>query len=99
MTDQFWVGSGVSTSLVAPVEGLTFSLNRNNIASHSTFAEVLFRLGYVGLFLFAILLSAIWNGFGPARDRLEVQAVASFMLGIFAFVDHVNISFVFCNAA
>ncbi len=78
----FGWGGGVSTSLVAPVEDLTFSLNRNNIASHSTFVEVLFRLGYVGLFLFAILLSAIWNGFGPARDRLEVQAVASFMLGI-----------------
>lgn len=79
----FWgVGSLQSTTQAAPVAYLDFTMNRKNLAGHSLYFELLYRLGFVGLFLFLGVILAIWSSFWKGRNLWEIKIAASLTIAI-----------------
>ena len=50
----FGYGTNMSTSLQAPSPNLHFLMYRDNIAAHSTYLEILFRSGFIGLIIYLL---------------------------------------------
>jgi O-antigen ligase len=82
-----WFGYGTdqTTLGVAPLMLMEFTLNRNNLGSHSLYFELLYRLGVVGLAAFVIVLFSIWTSFWAGRETWPVRVAGSFMVGAVVF--------------
>ena len=86
--ENLWFGHGTEqiTSFVAPVYGLDFSFNRENLSAHSIYYEVLYRIGIVGLFLFLLIIYKIWMRLWIARETKEVRIVGSYIIALLFFI-------------
>jgi hypothetical protein len=68
--DWLWGnGSNLNTGDLTPLAYLDFSMNRNNLASHSTIFEVVYRVGMFGLSIFFLLIFSIWSFLWNSKDK------------------------------
>ena len=65
-----------------PVAYLDFTMNRKNLSAHSLYFELIYRLGFVGLFLFLGVILAIWTSFWKGRNLWEIKIAASLTIAI-----------------
>jgi O-antigen ligase len=82
-----WLGYGTdqTTLSVAPLPILEFSLNRQNLGSHSLYFELLYRLGIAGLAGCVLVLFAIWRWFWAGRHEWTVRVAGAFLAGVMVF--------------
>ncbi|MDA9043183.1 O-antigen ligase family protein [Pseudomonadales bacterium] len=82
--DNIWwgVGSLKSTAEASPLAYLDFSMNRKNLAAHSLYFELIYRLGVVGLSLFLAIIFALWACFWKGRNFWEIKVAASVLIAI-----------------
>ena len=87
ISQQPWFGYGTDygTNIVAPLQFLEFSYNRDTLASHSTYLEVLYRLGIAGLLFFVFLISRVWALFWHGRHLWPVRVAGAFLISIIFF--------------
>jgi len=76
------VGSLNSTGQASPLAYLDFTMNRKNLAAHSLYFELIYRLGIVGLFLFLGIILALWSCFWKGRNVWEIKIAASVLIAI-----------------
>ena len=76
------VGSLKSTVQASPLQYLDFTMNRKNLAAHSLYFEVIYRLGIVGLVLFLGIILALWTGFWKGRNMWEIKIAGSLIVTI-----------------
>ena len=69
----------MSTSMQAPSPDLDFSMARTNIATHSTYFEVLFRSGAIGLSIYLLFWYKLWMAFYKYQHIYEIR-IASGMI-------------------
>jgi O-antigen ligase len=81
----FGYGTDQSTAAVGALPFLEFTFNRPNLSAHSTYYEVLYRLGLVGLAGFLIVLSFIWRCFWTGRTEWAVRIAGAFLLTMLFF--------------
>ena len=79
----FGFGSDEATGRVAPLTYLDFSMNRGNLASHSLFIEIVYRIGVVGLVFFLVCLFLLWRFFWHSRNEWGTAVSASTLLMMF----------------
>ena len=79
------VGSLKSTVQASPLQHLDFTMNRNNLAAHSLYFEIMYRWGIVGLFLFLSIILALWTGFWKGRNMWEIKIAGSLIVSILFF--------------
>jgi O-antigen ligase len=75
-------GTNMSTSLQAPSPDLDFLMPRSNIAAHSTYFEVLFRSGGIGLFIYLLLLYNLWMSFYKYQHIYEIRIASGMLVSI-----------------
>jgi O-antigen ligase len=82
-----WYGYGTdhATGMLQPLSFLHFSIPRSDLTSHSTYFEILYRLGIVGLLLFLSILFSIWRLFWSGRKQWTVRVAGSFLLSLLFF--------------
>ena len=78
-------GTDQATSALSPVPFLEFSYHRDNLAAHSTYFDILYRLGIVGLFSFVLIIFSIWRIFWNGRKLWPVRVSGSFLLALLLF--------------
>ncbi len=76
------VGSLQSTNQASPLQYIDFTMNRKNLAAHSLYFEIIYRLGIVGLFLFLGIILALWTCFWKGRNLWEIKIAASLTIAI-----------------
>lgn len=76
------VGSLKSSSQESPLQFIDFTMNRKNLAAHSLYVEIIYRLGIVGLFLFLSIIFALWTCFWKGRNLWEIKIAASLTIAI-----------------
>jgi O-antigen ligase len=72
-----------STSFIAPK--ILFPL-RENLSAHSTYLEILIRLGFVGLILYLCVLFGIWKILWQGRGENAVRVAGSFLIASLFFM-------------
>ena len=75
-------GTNMSTSLQEPSTELSFSMNRNNIATHSTYFEILYRSGVLGLSLYLIFWYQLWMSFYKYQYIYEIKIASGMIISI-----------------
>tara|TARA_R110002073_G_scaffold94388_8_gene219556 strand:+ start:3143 stop:4366 length:1224 start_codon:yes stop_codon:yes gene_type:complete len=82
-----WFGYGLeaSTHAASPVQSLDFSYHRDNLASHSTYLEIVYRLGIIGLGMFILILYSIWMSLWYGRTNWKVRVVGAYLLTLLFF--------------
>jgi len=75
-------GTNMSTSLQEPSSDLNFSMNRNNIATHSTYLEILFRSGILGLLLYLLFWYQLWMSFYKYQYIYEIKIASAMIVSI-----------------
>jgi len=78
-------GTDHATFVVSPLSYLEFSLNRDNLSAHSMYFELLYRLGFVGLLGFLLILYSIWRILWNGREQPAARVAGAFLLGIVFF--------------
>lgn len=82
---MFGYGTDHATALQSPLSFLEFTYNRNNLASHSTYFEILYRLGIFGLLSFVLIMFSMWRLFWEGRKQWTVRVAGAFLLSILFF--------------
>ena len=59
---------------------------RVNLASNSTYFELMLRLGVIGLLLYLSILASIWNLFWQGRKEWIVRVAGSFLISLLFFM-------------
>jgi len=76
--DWLWGnGSNLKTVDLSPLAYLDFSMHRDNLSSHSTIFEVIYRVGVFGLSIFFILIFSIWSFMWKSRKSNLTRIVCS----------------------
>tara|TARA_B100000767_G_C19764415_1_gene536774 strand:+ start:204 stop:1463 length:1260 start_codon:yes stop_codon:yes gene_type:complete len=78
----FGIGSLNSTTQIAPESYLSFDMHRKNLSSHSTYFELLYRLGVVGVFLFLTTMFNLWALFWKGINLWEIRIASSLIIAI-----------------
>ncbi len=78
----FGFGTECASALFAAPAGVA----RNNLASHSTYFELMLRLGVSGLILYVAILFGIWRVFWRGRKELAVKVAGSYLISTFIFM-------------
>lgn len=81
----FGYGTSQSTATVGALPFLEFTFNRPNLSAHSTYYELLYRLGLVGLAGLVLILFSIWRLFWTGRNEWAVRVAAAFLLTMLFF--------------
>jgi O-antigen ligase len=81
----FGYGTDHATFLVSPLSFLEFTLNRDNLSAHSTYFELLYRLGAVGLLGFILIMFSIWKLFWSGREHQAARVAGAFLVSILFF--------------
>ena len=66
-------GTNMSTHMQAPSPDLSFFMSRSNISAHSTYFEVLFRSGVIGLFIYLLFWYHLWMSFYKNQYIYEIK--------------------------
>lgn len=76
-------GTNMSTGLQSPStsENLIY-LSRDNISSHSTYIELLYRSGIIGLCIFLIFNYNLWMSFYSYQHIYEIRIASGLLVGI-----------------
>ena len=75
-------GTNMSTHMQAPSPDLSFFMSRSNISAHSTYFEVLFRSGVIGLFIYLLLLYSLWMSFYKYQHIYEIRIASGMLVSI-----------------
>ncbi|MGV8058415.1 MAG: O-antigen ligase family protein [Smithellaceae bacterium] len=78
-------GTDHATALQTPLTFLEFTYNRNDLSSHSTYFEILYRLGIFGLLGFVLIMFSIWRLFWAGRKQWVVRVAGAFLLSSLFF--------------
>jgi len=81
----FGYGTGQSSVALSPVLSLGFDSWRDNLSSHSTYFELLYRLGIVGLICYVSILFSIWRLFWEGRNIWVVRVAGAFLIAVMFF--------------
>lgn len=81
----FGYGTDHATAVVSPLPFLEFTYHRDNLSSHSTYFEILYRLGIFGLLSFVLIMFSIWRLFWEGRKQWVVRVAGAFLLSILFF--------------
>lgn len=76
----FGYGTDHTTFGASPIPFLDFTLKRDNLSAHSTYFELLYRLGAVGLLGFILIMFSIWRLYWSAREQWAVRVAGAFLL-------------------
>ena len=80
INENIWLGYGGDQS-----SNFILSLVKRGIrttSSHNSFIEILFRGGFIGLFLFISLLYSIWVQFLKAKNKYWSRLGSSYLVAI-----------------
>lgn len=76
--DWLWGhGSNLKTEDLMPLEYLDFRMNRDNLSSHSTIFEIIYRVGLIGLSIFFLLIFSIWSFLWKSRGTNLSRIICS----------------------
>jgi O-antigen ligase len=79
-------GTHLSTNMLQPVDFIDFNMHRDNISAHSTYLEMIYRVGFFGLFLFLVIFFKIINILSRNLHIWEVKVVSAYVLSLFVFM-------------
>jgi O-antigen ligase len=75
-------GTNMSTSLQKPLPDLRFFMSRDNISAHSAYFEILFRSGFIGLFIYLLFLYNLWMCFYKYQHIYEIRIASGMLISI-----------------
>ena len=78
----FGHGTNMSTTMQAPSPDLDFSMLRTNISAHSTYFEVLYRSGFVGLAIYLVFWYKLWMSFYKYQHIYEIRIASGMIVSI-----------------
>lgn len=79
----FGFGTGCGSFSFAQTIAMSW---RDNLASHSTYLELMLRLGIVGLILYFAIFFSIWRTFWIGRKELAVRVAGAFLISSLFFM-------------
>lgn len=83
-----WFGHGMEqiTSYVHPIKEIEFTANRDNLSAHSTYFEILYRLGIVGIIFFLFSIFFLWIGLWQVKDQWTARVLGAYIIMLLAFM-------------
>ena len=79
-------GANLSTSMLQPTSLIEFNMNRDNLSSHSTYLEIIYRIGFLGLFLFLLIFYKIIKILSNNLHVWEVKIISAYVLSLLVYI-------------
>jgi O-antigen ligase len=84
--DNIYIGRGMDAATVAEPALSNFEyIMRDDLSSHSLYFEIYYRIGLIGLFLFALLISMVWQHYWKGRWCWEVRVAGAYLCSALIF--------------